>query len=226
MLLELKDVSKTFQRQSTSFSPVDHLNFGLDQGDFVVISGRSGAGKTTLFNLIACLDQPTTGEIIFDNRSVAQQNVDEQAHYRNEDLGYLVQHPTLIESLTVLENVVLPFYLQERSGDVESRALHLLEDLGVAYLKDDSVTALSGGELKRVALARALINQPALVLVDEPTSDLDEDSAQTMIDYLVQLNAGGTAIMAISHDPAVLNLDLTHYRYTEGQLHPIKIKME
>ncbi len=224
MLLELKNLTKDFKRQSSSFSPVDQLNFQLDSDDFVIISGRSGVGKTTLFNLIARLLEPSSGDILFQGQSILNMDADQNASYRNNQLGYLVQHPTLIESLNVIENVMLPFFFEERQGEVQERAEQLLQDLDIAYLQEADVSTLSGGELKRVALARALINQPKLLLVDEPTSDLDEESAKHMVDYLLTLNQQGTAVMIISHDHDILHLDQDHYVYSDGKMNKIEKK--
>lgn len=220
MLLEVKNLSKSFSRHGGSFSPVDDLSFSLEDGDFVVISGRSGSGKTTLLNLISHLIEADSGEIIFKGKNILNLSEEESSVYRNQEIGYLVQHPTLLKSLNVIENIMFPFYLIEnREGSPEERAGTILEEMNIDYLMNSPIETLSGGELKRVALARTLINEPDLLLIDEPTSDLDEKTACDMIKYLQKINAQGTALIVVSHDNEVLALNEKQLAFKDGQLH-------
>lgn len=219
MLLEVENLNKSFKRQGRSFSPVDDLSFSMEEGEFIVISGRSGSGKTTFLNLISRLIEADSGKILFNGKNIINLNQDESSIYRNQEIGYLVQHPTLLESLNVIENIMLPFYLIEsRKGNPEEKARTILEDMDIDYLLNSQIDTLSGGELKRVALARTLINQPDLLLIDEPTSDLDEETARDMIKYLQRINRQGIAMIVVSHDKEVLALEENQLVFKDGQL--------
>ena len=219
MLLEVKNLNKSFKRQGRNFSPVDDLSFSMEEGEFIVVSGRSGSGKTTFLNLISRLIEADSGKILLNGKNIINLNEEESSIYRNQEIGYLVQHPTLLESLNVIENIMLPFYLIEsRKGNPEEKARTILEDMDIEYLLNSQIDTLSGGELKRVALARTLINQPNLLLIDEPTSDLDEETARDMIKYLQRINKQGTAMIVVSHDKEVLALDENQLVFKDGQL--------
>lgn len=219
MLLEVKNLSKSFKRHAGSFSPVDDLSFSMGDGELVVISGRSGSGKTTFLNLISRLIRADSGEIIFKGKNIVDLSAEESSVYRNQEIGYLVQHPTLLKSLNVIENVMFPFYLiGNREGSPVEKARTILEEMNIDYLMNSLIETLSGGELKRVALARTLINQPDLLLIDEPTSDLDEETARDMIKYLQRINKQGTAMIVVSHDKEVLALDENQLVFKDGQL--------
>lgn len=223
-LLKTENLTKSFQRGAEQIFPVNQLNFEVDAGDFVCIMGRSGIGKTTLLNLIALFSDPDEGSIFYAGKALNDLNDDEMSKYRNQEIAYLTQSPELIKTLSVYENVVLPYYIRfdenklKDSADPAAKAEALMAKLGLADLRDEAVQNLSGGEKRRVALARSLMNQPTILLLDEPTSDLDEETANEIRQLLVSLNQEGLTIIVVTHDEAFKHLNATNYRMVGGQL--------
>lgn len=223
-LLAIENLTKSFHRGVEQIFPVNHLNFQIEAGDFVCIMGRSGIGKTTLLNLIALFSNPDEGNILYQGQSLNHLADDEMSKYRNQEIAYLTQAPELIKTLNVYENVVLPYYIRfdenklNDDQDLGEKAKNLLTKLGIADLIDEKVQNLSGGEKRRVALARSLINQPNILLLDEPTADLDEETANEIRKLLVALNQEGLTIIVVTHDEAFKKLNARNYRMIEGQL--------
>ena len=200
MRLEVTDVSRVFKQGKREFCAVERANFVIESGDYVSITGDSGSGKTTFLNLVAGLLLPTSGEIRLDGQPLVGASDVELAHLRNTKIGYVPQGYSLLASLTVLDNVRLPFYLAKRSGNPEVRARRILERLGVASLETCYPRHLSGGELRRVAVARALINEPELLIADEPTNDLDVENATEIASLFRQIANEGTAVLMVTHN--------------------------
>lgn len=223
-LLKIENLTKSFQRGVEQIFPVNHLNFQVDAGDFVCIMGRSGIGKTTLLNLIALFSNPDEGSIFYQGKALNDLDDDEMSKYRNQEIAYLTQSPELIKTLNAYENVVLPYYIRFDenkiidSQDPAVKAKALMEKLGIADLRDEKVQNLSGGEKRRVALARSLINHPKILLLDEPTADLDEETANEIRNLLVALNQEGLTIIVVTHDEAFKRLDARNYRMIDGQV--------
>lgn len=200
MLLQIKNVSKQYARAGKTFAAVDNVSLEMRAGEFISIIGRSGSGKTTLLNMVAGILTPAAGEILFDGASLFARNDYEMARFRNFNIGYVPQGRSLLSNLSALDNVRLPFYLAPRQGDCMAKANKLLCELKLEHLADSLPKSLSGGETRRVALARALINDPKLLIADEPTSDLDLETATEIIGLLKRLNAQGTSILIVTHD--------------------------
>ncbi|MBG9986043.1 ATP-binding cassette domain-containing protein [Facklamia sp. DSM 111018] len=209
-MFEVKDLCKSFMRDGETISPVDHLNFTLNQGEMAVIMGKSGVGKTTFLNLLALFLKADQGDILYQKKSIIELDDQQASLFRNQELAYLTQKVETLSSLNVLENVMLPSYISsgEKKGvnEIRQRAVDLLEKLGIGDLKDQAVRQLSGGEKKRVALARALINQPKILLLDEPTVSLDEATSLELRDLLVDLNKQGMGMLIVTHDPIFKDL--------------------
>lgn len=201
-LLSITKLRREYERGGRTFAAVDNATFFLEQGEFVSIIGRSGSGKTTLVSMAAGLVTPTDGEILLDGNDISTLGDEDLSRLRNKIVGYIPQGASLLPSLTALENVRLPLYLAggEYPADSESRALELLHHMGVDHLHDAYPADLSGGEMRRVAIARALINGPKLIIADEPTSDLDEESAGEVMRLLSSAHRGGTALLVVTHD--------------------------
>jgi len=200
-MIQLRDISKRFDRPSAA--PVHALvsvSLGIDRGEFVAIVGPSGSGKSTLLTILGALDQPTAGQYVFDGEDVAKLGVADQARFRNRRVGFVFQSFHLMARTTALENVELPLVYSDRTaiGGLGQRAL---ETVGLADRMQHTPGELSGGQQQRVAIARALVNEPDLLLADEPTGNLDAQSATEIMEIFRQLHAEGRTIVLVTHDP-------------------------
>lgn len=222
MLLETKNLTKTFVRRSVEFAAVDDVNFSLVPGDFAAIVGRSGNGKTTLLNLITGLLKPSSGSVRVAGEDVHALSDAKISQLRNRTLGFVPQHLTLIASLNVLDNVILPGVLdkawRKRDDKIFDRALELLEAVGLKDLSLAFPRELSGGEMRRIGLARALMNRPEILIADEPTGDLDAESTAIVLDLLRAQAEQGTGVLVVTHDDAVVDCARSVYRMDKGVL--------
>lgn len=218
MLLQTKSVSKLFRRGANSFYAVKDIDFCIDNSDFAFIVGRSGSGKTTLLNLIAGVFEPTAGSIFFDDNDITAMNDMNKSLYRNESIGFVPQSLGYLPNLSVFDNVRVPFFLFKRDGDSEGRALSLLELMGIAHLKNEMPQNLSGGEKTRMLIARALINSPKLLIADEPTANLDSETAKQVMNLMYDINKLGTAVLIVTHDSEILNKQSLIYEMHDGKL--------
>ena len=218
MLLSTKNLSKQFKRRNTSFYAVEDINFSLQESSFTFIVGRSGSGKTTFLNLISALLNPTQGEVLFDNINVHNMSEKDKSLYRNESIGFVPQGLGSLPNLSVLDNVRLPFFLFKRDGDNEGRALSLLEMMGILHLKDELPSSLSGGEEKRMLIARALMNSPRLLIADEPTANLDAETSKEVMDAINRARKEGVAALIVTHDASIISSDAIVYTMNGGKL--------
>ena len=218
MLLQTKQLSRTFTRSGSDFFAVRLVDFSIDASDFVFIVGRSGSGKTTLLNLISGILKPTSGTVLFENKDITMMSDTEKSLYRNESIGFVPQSLGALPNLSVLDNVRVPFFLFDRDGDTIGRALSLLELMGIAHLKDEMPSNLSGGEAKRMLIARALMNDPKLLIADEPTANLDAETAAGVMQAIKDIHKLGTAVLIVTHDSSILDARCTTYRMDFGAL--------
>ena len=218
MLLQTKQLSRTFTRSGSDFFAVKEADFTIDSSDFVFIVGRSGSGKTTLLNLLSGILEPTSGTVLFEGKDITLMSDTEKSYYRNESIGFVPQSLGALPNLSVLDNVRVPFFLFKRDGDTEGRALSLLEVMGIAHLKDEMPKNLSGGESKRMLIARALMNAPKLLIADEPTANLDAETAAGVMQAVKDVNKLGTAVLIVTHDSTILEPQCTTYRMGAGTL--------
>ncbi|MCR1974473.1 ABC transporter ATP-binding protein [Clostridium sporogenes] len=181
------------------------LDLLVEEGEFIAIMGKSGCGKTTLMKLLGFIDKPTSGEIIFKGRSTRQFNKDEVADIRRKEIGFVFQDFYLMDSLTVKENIMLPMILEgEKTNKILSATERLAKHFEISHLLNKNTYELSGGEKQRVAICRALINEPDLILADEPTGNLDSKSAQIVIDSLMNINKDmKKTIILVTHDAEI-----------------------
>ena len=190
IVLELKNICKNYSTKTETLEIIKNLNLQIEEGDFISILGQSGSGKTTLLNLIGLLDSPTSGNIYIDNEniSVNSSNID---LVRNKKIGFVFQFHYLLPEFTALENVMIPALTQDYSKkkEIEKRALELLKEVGVDHRANHKPTDLSGGEKQRVAIARALINNPKILLLDEPTGNLDNETSEKIFNIFKQINS-------------------------------------
>ena len=222
-ILSLENVSKNFTSGSRKLTVLDNISFKVHEGDSISIVGPSGSGKTTLLGLCAGLDVPSTGHVILNGIRLDALNEDDRAYMRNQHVGFIFQNFQLLPTLTALENVLIPLELRgQRSG--KQAALELLEKVGLADRSGHYPSQLSGGEQQRVAIARAFITRPKILFADEPTGNLDEETATTVTDLLFQLNRdANTTLVLVTH-----NMELAHFteRILElrgGKLHADRV---
>ena len=217
-IIETENLSKSFKRGSNTLFAVKNVNFTLKEGDFVNIIGRSGSGKSTFLNLLSGLLKPTEGKIFAKGKNISDFSDREISKYRNEIIGFVPQSLGTLPNLNVLENVSLPYYLFKRDESAYEKAAMLLDLMGILHLKDDFAKNLSGGELKRVLIARSMINSPELLILDEPTSDLDKNTTMEIMDLLKKINSKGTAIIIVTHELDILKYGNTLYQMEDGSL--------
>ena len=219
MLLEVKNLRKDYKRATQQFSAVNNISFSMAQNDFISIMGKSGSGKTTLLNMIAGLLTPTQGKVTINGTNLFELDDKQVSAFRNQYLGYIPQGSSLLPNLTALENIRLPFSLTKRENQSSlNYALQLLEKAQISYLKDAYPANMSGGEMRRIAILRALICQPQLVIADEPTSDLDEESSAQIMALLTDIHQQGTGLLIVTHDNDVANYSQRTLKMSSGRL--------
>lgn len=217
-IIKTENLSKSFKRGSNTLFAVKNVNFTLEEGDFVNIIGRSGSGKSTFLNLLSGLLKPTEGKIFAKGKDMSDFSDREISKYRNEIIGFVPQSLGTLPNLNVLENVSLPYYLFKRDDSAYEKAAILLDEMGILHLKDDFPKNLSGGELKRVLIARSMINSPELLILDEPTSDLDKNTTMEIMDLLKKINSKGTALIIVTHELDILKYGNTLCQMEDGSL--------
>jgi putative ABC transport system ATP-binding protein len=203
MMIELHEISKTYTRPTReTVRALWDVTLFIGRGEFVAIIGASGSGKSTLMNVLGLLDIPTTGRYHFDGRDVASLSVAEQARFRNKHVGFVFQAFHLLPRTSAMENVELPLLYSDRAS-LKDLAKRALEAVGLADRMRHTPSELSGGQQQRVAIARALVNEPNVLLADEPTGNLDAESASDVMAIFDTLNDAGKTIVLVTHDPAV-----------------------
>jgi len=200
----MENITKTFRVGDQDLHVLKGVNLRIEQGEFAAIMGASGSGKSTLMNLMGCLDVPTSGRFLLAGRDVMQLDDDELSELRNEHIGFVFQSFYLLPYATVLENVLVPTLYREKKKDrVRDRAAELLKLVGLEERMKFRPTQLSGGEQQRVAICRALINDPELLLADEPTGQLDSRTAEEIMGVLTRTNERGKTVVVITHDAGI-----------------------
>lgn len=201
MLIEVKNLTRKYSRGLHNITAVDGVNLTVDKDEFVIIRGESGSGKSTLLSMMAGILKPTEGSVIIRGENLYKLNDKELSFFRNRHIGYVPQGHEFLSELTIYENILLPQRLYHKASDgVRNRVIEILERLGIGKLKDCYPAELSGGEHKRCAIARALVNSPDILLADEPTSDLDRKNTTIVLDTFSEIAKSGTAVIMITHD--------------------------
>ncbi len=201
-LIEIRDIGKDYQSGESTVQAIRKMNFSIDDGEFVAIMGQSGSGKSTLLSILGGLNHPTRGRILLDSLDIYSLSSEQRADLRSEYIGVIFQSFQLIPYLTVLENVKLPMAITGKKSRVqESMARDVLARVGLTNKADRLPDQLSGGEQERVAIARAIVNRPPILLADEPTGNLDSQTAAEIMDLLQELNRDGQTIIMVTHNP-------------------------
>ena len=201
-MIELRDLSKLYPGPDGGTQALDRVSLALPAGEFIAIVGKSGSGKSTLINLIAGIDRPTRGEVLIDGTAVQSLDESRLAAWRGRHVGVVFQFFQLLPTLTVLENVMLPmdFCGTYAPAQARERGLHLLQQVDIAEHAHKLPSALSGGQQQRAAIARAMANDPPLVVADEPTGNLDSQTADAVLGLLASLAARGKSVLIVTHE--------------------------
>ena len=203
-LIELKNIMKTYVMGDNVVHALNHVDVTIDYGEFTAIMGASGSGKSTMMNILGCLDRPTSGEYYLDGKEIAGYNDDELAHTRNAKIGFVFQNFNLLSKLTAQANVALPLiYAGVGEEERMERAKKALEAVGLGDRLDHKPMEMSGGQRQRVAIARALINDPPVIMADEPTGNLDTKSSYEIMDIFKKMNEQGKTVIMVTHEPDI-----------------------
>jgi ABC-type antimicrobial peptide transport system, ATPase component len=218
-VIELDDVSKIYSLASGDVIALDHLSLKIEEGEFVAIMGPSGSGKSTLLNQIGCLDVPTSGSVLIDGKNIGSMNDTELTRLRLSTIGYIFQHFNLIPLLNAYENVEYPYLMKHRKPDDSGRVTNLLEQVGIdSSLSSHKPSELSGGQQQRVAIARSLVNEPKILLCDEPTGNLDSVTGGQIMKMIDDLNRKGNTIIVVTHDVAVAGFAHRRINLQDGRI--------
>ncbi len=201
-VLETRDVVKRYETGGEVLTALNGVSVGIEPGEFIAIMGPSGSGKSTLLNLLGLLDLPTEGEVLLEGQDVTDFSDRERTDARKRTIGFVFQNFYLIPTLTALENVEVPRLL-DRDPSTARRARSLLERVELGSRLDHKPDQLSGGQKQRVAIARSLINEPKVLLADEPTGNLDRKTGRSILEQFTEICDEGTAVIAVTHDPQV-----------------------
>jgi putative ABC transport system ATP-binding protein len=203
-LVEARDVSRVFPMPAGPVVALRSVSLAVEAGEYVAITGPSGCGKSTLLHLIGCVDTPTSGSLLFDRRDIARLSEAERGRLRLTRIGFVFQRFFLLPMLSAAENIELPqAEARVAAGERRARTRELLEYVGLADRADHLPSQLSGGEMQRVGIARALANRPALLVADEPTGELDEETGEHVAELFDRVNQHGTAVLVVTHNPAL-----------------------
>jgi putative ABC transport system ATP-binding protein len=224
-LVDVRNVTKTFRKGDQAITPLLDASLIVERGDFVSLMGASGSGKSTLLNLIAGIDRPTSGAVIVNGTDIAQLSRTKLAHWRAAHVGYIFQMHNLIPVLTAYENIELPLLLLPLSRSERQRRVAIaLEAVGLTDRADHFPRQLSGGQEQRVGIARAIVADPAVVVADEPTGDLDAETSEQILDLLQRLNSElGTTLILVTHDPHAAGIARRRLRLEKGQLGDVTV---
>ncbi len=200
-LIEIHDISKNYESGDTSINAIKNMNFYIDDGEFITIMGQSGSGKSTLLSVLGALNHPSYGKVLIDSMDLYNLSTEQRADFRSEYIGFIFQSFQLVPYLTVIENVEIPMAVTGiKKKNQREMAMDVLRIVGLEQKSDRLPDQLSGGEQERVAIARAIVNKPPLILADEPTGNLDSNTATEIMELLKSLNQDGHTIIMVTHN--------------------------
>lgn len=218
-LIRAEDVTKTYTMGDQTVRALDDVSLEIARGDFVAIMGASGSGKSTMMNLIGALDRPTSGRLWLDGKDIAHMQPDELADLRNARIGFVFQQFNLLPRTPASAQVTLPLlYARPRPDDMDARARHRLEQVGLGSRMDHLPSQLSGGQQQRVAIARALVNNPQILLADEPTGALDTKTSEEIMDLFTDLNKEGITVILVTHEHDVAEYARRKIVFRDGKI--------
>ena len=221
MVIKAENISRQYLRKSKSsnvFLAVKDTSMEISSGELIAVMGRSGSGKSTMLNMLAGMLTPTSGSVYVDDTDLYSLSDDERSYFRNCNIGVVPQGQTALSSLTVLENVMLPCMMYGAEDGMRGEAERLLELVGIGHLRDVYPNELSGGELRRMSIARAVIKKPGVLLADEPTGDLDDENSTAIFKLLRHLADDGMAVVLVTHEREAAEYADKVYKMNSGVL--------
>ena len=219
MIITVDNINKTYKNGSLELQVLKNVSFKVDKGEFLAIMGSSGSGKSTMMNILGCLDNQYEGKYILDGIDISKSTENELSEIRNKKIGFIFQSFNLLPRLTALENVELPLiYSSVPKEERHKRANELLEMVGLKDRTHHRPNELSGGQRQRVAIARALVNNPSIILADEPTGNLDSKSEAEIIEILQKLNKMGKTIVIVTHEPNIGEIAQRKIVFKDGEI--------
>jgi putative ABC transport system ATP-binding protein len=219
-IIEVKQLKKEFHVGDVTVHALKGINLDIKEGEFVAIMGTSGSGKSTMLNILGCLDKPTSGDYLLDGVSIADLNKNQLAELRNSKLGFVFQSYNLLSRTSALENVELPLFYNPKvkAKERRERALNALESVGLVDRMHHTPNQLSGGQQQRVAIARSLVNDPVVILADEATGNLDTRTSYEIMDLFQRLNENGKTIVFVTHEPDIARLTSRNIVFRDGHV--------
>ena len=211
---------KEYERRGKTFRAVDDVDIQIREGEFIIITGESGSGKTTLLNLLLGLTKPASGSVRFEGEDINSFDDRRLSEIRNEKIKYIPQGDSLLSSLTVRENILFPFVIGGKEKPSDERLYELSDRLGITDLLDEYPSELSGGEMRRATIARAIINKPAVIIADEPTGNLDRDNTSKVMEIFKDISGEGTAVVVVTHQRETLGYASKIFGMAHGKLTP------
>jgi putative ABC transport system ATP-binding protein len=218
-IIEVKNLTKSFQTGETELVVLDNMSFQIEEGDFFSITGRSGSGKSTLLYQLGLLDHPNSGDIVIDGINVSALSKEGRTRFRLAELGYVFQDYALVPELTAIENTAIPLLMQGLPKELAySKAAGALQKIGLGQRLHNLPNQLSGGEQQRVSIARAIAHDPKIIFADEPTANLDSETADTVMQAFLDLNSAGQTIVMVTHEPEYAKLTRRTIKIGDGKI--------
>lgn len=217
-MIQVEHVTKQFTRNDRDFDAVHDVSLEVKKGEFAAITGHSGSGKTTLFNMMAGLTAPLSGKIYIGGSEITGMKENEKAVFRSQNMGYVLQGQSLLNNFTILDNICMPAYLSSQVKEFKERALELLRQIGLEEFAGEYPANLSGGEIRRVAIVRAMLNQPKVILADEPTSNLDPENSHKVMQMLKDISRSGTTVVFSTHELEYLSYVDRVFKMNRGKM--------